>query len=243
LANEFVHHFDGQPVHPDFVEATHVREDVSIDPGLPLLVGLDFGRTPAAVFGQKLPSGRWIITHELSTENMSAVNFGPLLRETIANDEELQNTMGVHITGDPAGEQHAQTRSETVFQVLAETGVYAEPAETNDFGVRVNSLDRLLTKLSEGYPAILIHPRCTTLIRGLAGDYHYRRMQVAGTSVTRTGRTKTSQVTPVRRFTICCSAVTETCYLPLQSGRPQTRSWAAPGLRRCTCLSNPGPVG
>ena len=87
--------------------------------------------------------------------------------------------MGVHITGDPAGEQNAQTRDETVFEVLATTGIYAEPAETNDFGVRVNSLDRLLTQLVEGYPAILIHPRCTTLIRGLAGDYHYKRIQVS----------------------------------------------------------------
>ncbi len=179
LANEFVHTFDGQPVHPDFRESGHVRE-VEIDPGLPLLVGLDFGRTPAAVFGQKLPSGRWIITHELVTENMSAVRFGPLLMEKIAGCEELNNCYSTRITGDPAGEQHAQTRDETVFEVLETVGVYAEPASTNDFGVRTNSLDRLLTQMIEGEPAFAVHPRCKTLIRGLAGDYHFRRLKVAG---------------------------------------------------------------
>jgi len=43
----------------------------------------------------------------------------------------------------------------------------------------VNSLDRLLTQLIDGEPGVLIHPRCKTLIRGLSGDYHYKRLQVS----------------------------------------------------------------
>jgi len=75
--------------------------------------------------------------------------------------------------------QRGQATDHTVFEILAQTGFYAEPASTNDFTVRVNSLDRLLTQLIDGEPGVLIHPRCKTLIRGLSGDYHYKRLQVS----------------------------------------------------------------
>lgn len=99
-------------VEKDFAEHMHVRE-VGLDPALPLFVGIDFGRTPAATFGQKLPSGRWIITHELITENMSALRFGEMLKRFIASDEDLNNCSSYIYTGDPAGEQQAQTRDDT----------------------------------------------------------------------------------------------------------------------------------
>jgi hypothetical protein len=35
-------------------------------------------------------------------------------------------------------------------------------------------LDVLLTKLVAGEPAIVVHPRCSTLVRGLAGDYRFK---------------------------------------------------------------------
>jgi len=39
--------------------------DVDIEIGMPVHIGLDFGLTPAAVFGQKMSNGRWHIVHEL----------------------------------------------------------------------------------------------------------------------------------------------------------------------------------
>jgi hypothetical protein len=48
------------------------------------------------------------------------------------------------------------------------------------FEERTTALDVLLTKLVGGEPAILVHPRCRVLIRGLAGEYQFRRLQVAG---------------------------------------------------------------
>ena len=112
LANEFIYLADGRPVHPDFAQSIHVRE-VALGPSLPLFVGIDFGRTPAATFGQRLPSGRWIITHELVTENMSALRFEEMLNRFMAEKEDLNNCSAYRFTGDPAGEQQAQTRDET----------------------------------------------------------------------------------------------------------------------------------
>ena len=45
----------------------------SPDPRLPLTVGIDFGRTPAAAIAQKQDDGRWYVLHELVTENMSTM--------------------------------------------------------------------------------------------------------------------------------------------------------------------------
>jgi hypothetical protein len=178
LASEWVHHSDGRPVHPDFNEVLHVRE-VTPDPRLPLTVGIDFGRTPAAAIGQKQDDGRWCIFEELVTENMGSLKFGELLKSTI-NGNDLYNNLSAEYIGDPAGTQQAQTRDETCFQMLREAGIDAVPAPSNIFEQRTTALDYLLTKLVGGEPAMQIHPRCKTLIKGLSGDYQFRRLRVAG---------------------------------------------------------------
>jgi len=176
LANEFVHHTSGRPVHPDFSERLHV-EEVEFTYGLPIHVGIDFGRTPAAVIGQRQINGQWYIRRELVTRNTGADRFGRILR-TLINDEFDHFDIG-EITGDPAGSDMAQTRDETPFMMLEASDLYAVAADTNDPEIRIGSLDKLLTEIIEGQPAILIHPECETLIAGLAGKYQFRRVHVA----------------------------------------------------------------
>jgi PBSX family phage terminase large subunit len=177
LANEFVFHSDGRAVHPDFSETLHVQE-VEIDPVLPLTVGIDFGRTPAAVLCQKQEDGRWFILDELVTQNMGALKFGELLRKHLNQDQ--YRDLPVEYIGDPAGSAMSQTREETAFDMLRQAGLQAVPAPTNDWEERTTVLDMLLTKLVGGEPALQVHPRCKTLIRGLVGEYQFRRLQVAG---------------------------------------------------------------
>jgi hypothetical protein len=51
---------DGKVVYPSFREDVHIAdEDIPFAP-VTVYIGLDFGLTPSAVFGQKLPDGRWI---------------------------------------------------------------------------------------------------------------------------------------------------------------------------------------
>lgn len=178
LANEWVHHSDGRAVHPDFNESLHVAE-VEVAPRLPLTVGIDFGRTPAAAIAQKQEDGRWFILDEFVTQNMGAFGFGELLKAHITGNDDYVNLASEFI-GDPAGNQMAQTRDETSFDMLRAAGIDAIPAPSNDFDQRTSSLDHLLTKLVGGEPAIQIHPRCRTLIRGLVGEYQFKRVQVAG---------------------------------------------------------------
>ncbi len=168
---------EGKPVYPDFVSETHIAdEEIPIAVGIPLYVGIDFGLTPSAVFGQKV-RGRWLIQAEIVAVDMGVVRFAELLRQEIAT---RFNGLDVYIYGDPAGDFRAQTDESTPFQILRGAGLKAVPAPSNSVDLRLESVASQLTKMSEGLPAFLIDRRCPTLIKGFQGGYCYRRMQVSG---------------------------------------------------------------
>jgi hypothetical protein len=48
------------------------------------------------------------------------------------------------------------------------------------FTVRLQSIEAVLTRMSEGKPSLMISPTCSTLIASLDGGWHYRRLKVAG---------------------------------------------------------------
>jgi len=84
-------------------------------------------------------------------------------------------------TGDPAGTAMAQTRDETPFELFdLNSKLSSQPAHTNDFEVRVATLDSLLTTLISGKPAIMWDRSCQVAIAGMAGAYEFTRVQVRG---------------------------------------------------------------
>ena len=169
---------EGRPVYPEFRDHLHVApaplETLS---GEPVYVGIDFGLTPAAVFGQRDNRGRWRWIHELVTEDMGAVRFGELLQNEMAG--RFQGC-AFEIWGDPAGEQRAQTDERTPFQILRARGLKARPAPSNDFTLRRESVAVPLSRLVDGEPGLLISPSCTTLRKAMGGGYAYKRIQVSG---------------------------------------------------------------
>jgi len=176
LANEFVLHVDGRPVHADFNPILHTADDLSPRPGLPLTVGIDFGRTPAAAVMQRQPGGHWWVLDELTSTNTGARKFGRLLRRFL---DERYAGFSVEIWGDPAGDDMAQTDDETPMMVLAEEGIDCLPAPSNDFILRTDALDGRLTELIDGEPAIQISKTCRVLIKGLSGAYQFRRVSTS----------------------------------------------------------------
>lgn len=168
---------DGKPVYPEFKDSLHVRE-FDLMPGWPVYVGIDFGLTPAAVFGQRSPMGQWRWVDELVTEDMGAMRFAELLRARM--HERFPGMEFGAITGDPAGEGRAQTDETTPFQILQAAGIAARPAPTNDFLKRRESVAMCLSRLIDGEPGLIVHPRCRFLRKAMAGGYHYRRVQVSG---------------------------------------------------------------
>lgn len=171
---------DGMPVHPDYADAVHCSTSI-LDPvpGVTIIVGLDFGLTPAAAFVQKLLFGRYRIIDELVATNMGAKQFARQLRSHI---NENYRGYKFRFVGDPSGDSRAQTDEQTVFQALRAEGINADPAFTNDPTIRRESIAEPLRRMQDGKPCVELSPRCKTLRKGLAGGFCYRRKNIAGAS-------------------------------------------------------------
>jgi hypothetical protein len=169
---------DGKPVFPEYRDEMHcAKAPLEPVPGLPLLLGQDFGLTPAAVIGQRLANGRIQIIDEMVAQDMGIQRFGqdllPLLHTRYPVYELLY-------FGDPAGDQRAQTDETTPFQILRALGLPIRPAPSNDFTLRREAVAGLLNRLVDGKPGLLISPTCKNLRKALAGGYAYKRVQVSG---------------------------------------------------------------
>ena len=168
---------DGKPVYPMFAPDVHIaKEEIPVASGVPVYIGVDFGLTPAAVFGQKV-RGRWLILQEVVAFDMGIVKFSEVLRIEIAS---RYSDCEVNIIGDPAGDFRAQTDESTPFQILRGCGLKARPAQSNDVSLRLEAVNATLNRMVEGQSGFLLDPRCRTLIKGFEGGYQYKRIQVSG---------------------------------------------------------------
>jgi len=168
---------DGKLVYGSFREDVHIADDEIDFAPTTVYIGLDFGLTPSAVFGQKLPDGRWLILHELVCFDIGTVKFGELLKHEIIKhcaDKDLK------IFGDPAGDFRAQTDETTPFQILRQQGIQAFPAPSNDVGLRIESVEAALNRMVDGKAGFLLNKTCKSLRKGFLGGYHYRRIQTSG---------------------------------------------------------------
>ena len=167
----------GKPVWPQFRREVHVaRETLRPVEGHPILVGVDFGRTPAAVMGQRV-FDRYRILRELCAEGMGARVFARLLKPALA---EWFPGAQYSMWGDPAGEALSQADENSPFMMFRAEGLRLLPAPTNDPTIRIGAVDELLRQMVDGSPRIIVSPECRTLIGGMEGAYHYRKLQVSG---------------------------------------------------------------
>lgn len=170
---------DGKPVYPEYNDKVHcAKENLDGERGMPLILGWDFGLTPACVIMQSTPRGQIIILDELVSEDMGIRQFAndvvkPFLNNHYANFQIVS-------AGDPAGNIRAQTDERTCLQELLEAGIYTEPASTNDFIPRRESVAYFLTRMTDGNPGFLINPRCTMLRKGFSGRYKLERIKTSG---------------------------------------------------------------
>jgi hypothetical protein len=177
--NQYVFVKEGKPVHPDYNDIFHAsKETLEPIPNRVVYIGLDFGRTPAAVFGQKIAEGRWIIIDELVTQDMGAQRFanevlGPKLRGKYKDFD-------FEIYGDPSGDDRGQTDENTPFDMLHAANIEVEPAPTQDLVLRIGAVDACLNRAPGGRPGMLISRHVKTLRKALSGGYYYKRLQVAG---------------------------------------------------------------
>lgn len=165
---------EGKPVFLSFRDATHTAPaPIEPHPGFALMLGVDFGLTPAAVIGQHLPDGRWLIVDELVADNSGILRFGEALSAFVRrNYPDHMVELG---WGDPAGNQRAQTDEKTALDVISQTtGWRWRAAPTNDLTMRREVVSAALNRMIDGKPGLLISPKCPRLRRGFSGGYHYK---------------------------------------------------------------------
>lgn len=170
---------DGRPVHPEYNDSFHCS-DIILRPikNIPIVVGLDFGLTPAAAFSQHQPNGQWITFNEITTEKLGVKRFGQYLLSPQIMGE--YNEWDFIIWGDPSGSDESQTDQNTCFNILNTLSIPAMPVFTNDATIRREALAGPLSRVIDGKPGFLLSPNCKMIRKGLAGGYYYRRLQVPG---------------------------------------------------------------
>lgn len=160
----------GKPVWPQFRDELHVAKDaLAAFPGHPLLIGVDFGRTPAAVVAQRV-FDRWYVLDELCATGMGARKFARLLRARLA-----ERFGGFHYTiwGDPAGDHMSEADEISPFLMFRAERMAIKAAPTNDPVVRITAVEELLTALVDGRPRVVVSPACTMLRAAMGGGYRY----------------------------------------------------------------------
>lgn len=165
----------GKAVFPSFRADFHVAKGPlrPIRSGeKPLIIGMDFGLSPAATINQIDLHGRFLTFASVTSEGMGISRFiteklRPVLVERFAG-------LPVMVVGDPAGSQRAQTDEKSCFDVLRAEGFRVVPAPSNSIVARISAVEKLLSRQIDSGPGHLIDPSAVELIRALRGGYRYK---------------------------------------------------------------------
>jgi len=141
-------------------------------PGTMLVIGVDFGRHPAAVITQMDQRGRLIALDEAVGDNMGIEQFvATKLRPLLSQTKYMRLPVGV--VGDPSGVARSQIGEESVFAALKRLGFSAQPAQTNDIEPRLRAVEKWFLQQRGGEAALLIDPACEMLVKALGSKYRY----------------------------------------------------------------------
>lgn len=181
--NKFTYVINGEPVIPEFSREFMTVEHLDVLPGVPLGGGYDMGSAtlnPAGIFVQRHPSGIYLVHAEVSVdEKIGLKQFGEAvngLLMTEFKDCELEDFFG-----DPAGKTADGIHAESYFDHLRTYHLPVKEAPTNSPELLREAIRTPMTRFIRGRPGILINRRrCPKLVKGLAGAWCFRKLQVAG---------------------------------------------------------------
>ena len=221
---------DGKPVYPEFSDIHVASEPLIPNKHLPIIIGVDFGLTPAVVFGQQSPSGRWMILSEFAGDNIGFERFMERMWPYALHrfpDHTIEEAWA-----DRAGATRDQSDEKTCFEVLRRYGVVVRPAPQS-LEARIGSVRRVLNRRVDGF---LIDKSCKLLLKGFYGRYRYSRMQKSGEFYTESPeKNEVSHVHDALQYLV---SPYESRGMKGLGARPFGRR-PAPGLVRANVVFNP----
>ena len=170
VTSEFPDSLDGKAVWgASYDFERHVAKAVLLPQGnAPIIIGVDQGRSPAAVAMQTNPVGKLRVMREAYASGMGMDRFAA---------EHLRPMVANHFAGlpilcviDPAGARLAETGDVSPKLVLEQAGFKVITAPTNALDRRIDAVERQLL-LHQG---IEFSPVCQKLINAVANDYRYK---------------------------------------------------------------------
>jgi len=182
VANEYGFTTDGVAVWREYIDSAHCPiEVIPYREDLPLILGIDFGRTPAAaIFQHDKVVGRFNVIDEFCATSMSASVFGPELYRYIRGQYPKAAVRG---WGDPAGDHAGSTVETTPIAMISAAGVpcAASPVPGNQMLIRRTAVIGPLTRMAlDGRPALLISKKCVMLRKAAKGGFCFRQLNLAG---------------------------------------------------------------
>ena len=177
----------GKPVYEkSFQYDKRVKRGLRIDPFLPVVVGMDTARQPAAAFMQlqndgKLRKLREAVGFDMGAKTFIATKLQPIIKNSFPNNPLV-------FVMDPAGKRQNETDDNSWYKELKKQFVIDKPdsgnavkcAVTNDPIARINALDEPFRNMwPDGEPGIEYDEECKMCIAGLRSKYRYTRQKTA----------------------------------------------------------------
>ena len=171
----------GKPVFSLYNDEIHcAKEPLAPLMGFPLIIGMDFGLTPAAVILQKPPRRLFVLDEVVVEEPIDVIEFIRYMLLPFMEEKEFYRGKNFIIVGDPAGKARSQVDGRSVFEAINQLGLRAYPAYTNSLQIRLNAVNQYLTRLDtfagEMKPAFLLSPTCRMLRQAMKGKYRMKRV-------------------------------------------------------------------
>lgn len=160
----------GRPVYKDYSDKAHfVEETLKPLRGVPVVIGVDQGLTPAACFTQLQHDGELLVFDEITTTDCSLQEFAnehlwPLIHTKYPWI--IDNFM---VVCDPATNARSMNDAKSGLQILKETGLPVKLARSNVFTERREAVVHFLRTRDK----FRISKDCPVLRRGFISEYKY----------------------------------------------------------------------
>lgn len=171
----------GKLIFTEFNADVHAVDSLTAIQGEPLILGWDFGLTPACIVLQLTQRGTLMMLKEYLGDGIGLRSFA----ESVVLPGLLRDfpycKVGMSV-GDPAGTHRNEIMEEmSCIGELCQLGINTIPAETNDIAPRLAAVRYFLNKMIDGKPAFIMdRKKCPVSYKGFLKEYYYQRLAVAG---------------------------------------------------------------
>jgi hypothetical protein len=173
LENQYGFVKEGDPIfNATWVDHLHMAKEIlNFLKGFDLIIGMDFGLTPAAAITQFSPTGHFNILDELVSEEMGVQRFiRNKMKPLILNKYKDANIL---VIGDPnAVNVRSQVDEKTCFEELMNSGYHVRLAPSNAPAARIGAIQLFLSELKEyGLPSLQVSPNCKVIRKAFNAGY------------------------------------------------------------------------